>query len=66
MHDALDEEKEAEEEQAERQSGVQPFIAIIVIFAIFIGVPAVKKQVQKKKAQQAKEQNAKEESKHEN
>ena len=64
--DALDEEKEAEEEQAERQSGVQPFIAIIVIFAIFIGVPAVKKQMQKKKAQQAKEQNAKEESKHEN
>lgn len=64
--DALDEEKEAEEEQAERQSGVQPFIAIIVILAIFIGVPAVKKQVQKKKAQQAKEQNAKEESKHEN
>ena len=64
--DALDEEKEAEEEQAERQSGVQPFIAIIVIFAVFIGVPAVKKQMQKKKAQQAKEQNAKEESKHEN
>lgn len=63
--DALDEEEEAEEEQAERQSGVQPLIAIIVIFAIFIGVPAVKKQVQKKKAQQAKEQNAKEESKHE-
>ena len=64
--DALDEEKEAEEEQTERQSGVQPFIAIIVIFAIFIGVPVVKKQMQKKKAQQAKEQNAKEESKHEN
>ena len=63
--DALDEEEEAEEEQAERQSGVQPLIVIIVIFAIFIGVPAVKKQVQKKKAQQAKEQNAKEESKHE-
>ena len=63
--DALDEEEAAEEEQAERQSGVQPLIAIIVIFAIFIGVPAVKKQVQKKKAQQAKEQNAKEESKHE-
>ena len=64
--DVLDEEEAAEEEQAERQSGVQPLIAIIVIFAIFIGVPAVKKQVQKKKAQQAKEQNAKEESKHEN
>ena len=64
--DALDEEEEAEEEQAERQSGVQPLIAIIVIFAIFIGVPAVKKQVQKKKAQQAKEQKAKEESKDEN
>ncbi len=63
--DALDEEEEAEEEQAGRQSGVQPLIVIIVIFAIFIGVPAVKKQVQKKKAQQAKEQNAKEESKHE-
>ena len=63
--DALDEEEEAEEEQAERQSGVQPLIVIIVIFAIFIGVPAVKKQVQKKKTQQAKEQNAKEESKHE-
>ena len=61
--DALDEEEEAEEEQAERQSGVQPLIVIIVIFAIFIGVPAVKKQVQKKKAQQAKEQNAQEESK---
>ncbi len=64
--DALDEEEEAEEEQAERQSGVQPLIAIIVIFAIFIGVPAVKKQVQKKKAQQAGEQKAKEESKDEN
>ena len=63
--DALDEEEAAEEEQAEQQSGVQPLIAIIVIFAIFIGVPAVKKQVQKKKAQQAKEQNAKEESRHE-
>lgn len=63
--DALDEEEEAEEEKAGRQSGVQPLIVIIVIFAIFIGVPAVKKQVQKKKAQQAKEQNAKEESKHE-